>query len=138
MAIPFMTATNNDFFGIGEDFVTLGMALGVNVQVAPAWSFDFEFVTYSRVDEEGVPVSLVVDPGVVYNWGPIATGLRVAMQLGGGTAANFGLIPIINKTFDVGRFVHPYIELDLPIFFADDDVSAAVAFTVQVQGGFAF
>ncbi len=37
---------------------------------------------------------LVVDPGIVYNWGAFATGLRLAFQTHANT--NVGLIPLIN------------------------------------------
>src|SRR5439155_864756 len=67
--------------------------IGVTVKPAGKLVVDFEVVVANPVSPPGT-TGLVIDPGIVYNWGAFATGLRLAFQTNANT--NVGLIPLIN------------------------------------------
>ncbi len=134
LALPLLTV-GDEVQVIGRDYSTIGLAPGITVKLDPHWAVDFEFVAYSNFHKNGNFTSIVIDPGVVYNFGPLAAGLRAAMHVGGGQTQNFGLIPIVVKAFPLGSGkVSAFVELDLPVFFNQD----GAALTVQPQAGFAF
>jgi hypothetical protein len=76
-----------------SDQFTLLTPIGVTVKPGGKLAIDFEVVVANPISPVG-NTGLVVDPGVVYNWGGFATGLRLAFQTN--TSANVGLIPLIN------------------------------------------
>jgi hypothetical protein len=92
---------------------------------------DFEVVVNNPIDPVG-PTGLVVDPGVVYNFGPVAAGLRAAFQIG--QTANIGAIPLVNKgivDFDGAVW---FIEAAFPTFYSEHDV----AFNIVLHTGIGF
>lgn len=141
VAIP-MVIVESKTTTIGGDFVTLGIAPGITARLSEKWAIDYEFVAYSTVDRRGQKTALVIDPGVVYDFGPFVAGLRAAIRVTDQT--NFGLIPIINKGIKIGN-VAWFAELDLPIFFnervTDATTGAATtrtALIAQLQTGIGF
>ena len=69
--------------------------------------------------DPGGRTGLVIDPGVVYNFGPVAAGLRLAWQQ---ADSNFGLIPLVNKgILDIGEATW-FVEAAFPTFYADAGV----------------
>jgi hypothetical protein len=79
---------------------------------------DFETVVVNPIDPGG-RTGLVIDPGVVYNFGPVAAGLRLAWQQ---ADSNFGLIPLVNKgLLDIGEATW-FVEAAFPTFYADAGV----------------
>lgn len=132
LAIPLVTIADPTT-GIGADFTKIGLAPGVTVKLNDKWAIDFEMVAYSDFWGSGAPSTLVIDPGVIYNFGPFAAGLRTAVHVG--QTQNWGFIPIILKAFPIGDgTVSAFVELDLPVFFNE----AGASLTVQPQAGIAF
>lgn len=156
LAIPIAAFDNDGTTVIGRDFVQVGVTPGITVKLTDKWAVDFEFIAFSRWDRNppGVPdkshTLLVVDPGVVYNFGPVAAGLRLAVQIGEGVPLNFGIVPIVVVPFKITKRLSYFLELDLPVFvFAEAGTPAtAIAaatdsrvignLTILLQTGFAF
>jgi hypothetical protein len=133
LAIPIVTfGTSSPTTVIGEDFGKLGLAPGVTVKLDEHWMVDFEFVAYSNFKGSNLS-EVVIDPGVLYNFGPLVAGLRTAVAVGGGNTQNWGFIPIVVKTVPLGR-VSLLFELDFPIFIRETQTT----FTLQPQIGTAF
>jgi hypothetical protein len=62
-----------------------------------------------------------VDPGVVYDWGGLATGLRVAFQIN--APANVGLIALVNKGLvPIGKATW-FVEAAFPTFYSQRQVT---------------
>jgi hypothetical protein len=114
------------------DNVTILDPIGVSVKMSPHLVIDFETVVSTPVKPAGGSNGLVVDPGVVYDWGVVATGLRAAWQIG--QPANFGLIPLVNKGLvDLGRCTW-FVEGAFPTFYSDHKVT----FNVVLHTGVGF
>src|SRR5260370_67642 len=88
-----------------------------DTETADRWAVDVELIV-SRSILQKAPTSRGIDPGLVYNWGPVATGLRVAYQVG--EMPNLGAIPLIHKGFDVG-FGNWFVEAAFPTFIKQGD-----------------
>jgi hypothetical protein len=155
-ALPIVAFDNDGTTAIGRDFAQVGITPGLTVKVADRWAVDFEFIAFSRWDLNGngkpdkSHTIFVVDPGVVYNFGPVAAGLRLASQIGEGVPLNFGLVPIGVVPFKISSTVSYFLELDLPVFvFATPGIPASLTtagtdsrvvgnLTILLQTGFAF
>jgi hypothetical protein len=127
---------------------------GIALKLTEHWAIDFEFVAVGKWEfgSNGAPdrsrTVIVVDPGVVYNFGRVATGLRLAVSVG--DPMSYGLIPIVVVPFKVSRTLSYFLELDLPIFVTAIAAAPATATTAatdshavgsvgfQFQTGFAF
>lgn len=131
---------------IGRDFAQVGITPGLTVKLNEHWSFDFEFIAFSRREYKGKTFAadaartlLVVDPGVIYDFGFMKAGLRAAMQLGEGLPANIGLVPIVVKAFPLSESLNYFVELDLPLFYAKRPGSSSdYSASVLIQTGVAF
>jgi hypothetical protein len=117
---------------IGDRF-TIAAPLGVTVKLSDRWAVDFEVVVNTPVDPKGT-TTLVVDPGVIYNFGPVAGGLRLAWQLDSST--NIGLIPLINRGLVDMGYATWFIEAAFPMFIQDGDDN--FAFNAVIHTGFGF
>jgi hypothetical protein len=91
LATPVVTVSKKTTT-IGDEF-TLLTPIGVTVKPGGKLAVDFEVVVANPISKPG-DTGLVVDPGIVYNWGAFATGLRLAFKINHIT--NVGLIPLIN------------------------------------------
>jgi hypothetical protein len=156
LALPIVAFDNDGTTAIGRDFVQVGVTPGITVKIAERWAVDFEFIGFSRMDlnPPGTPnkshTLLVVDPGVVYNFGPVSGGLRLAVQIGEGVPLNFGIVPIVVVPFKISHALSYFLELDLPVFvFGHAGIPATVTtpaiearvvgnLTILLQTGFAF
>jgi hypothetical protein len=144
LAVPLVSFSDEDTTAIFADFLQLGIAPGITVKLNERWAIDFEFIAFSRwnFEDDGTPASVstsvVVDPGVVYNFGPFAAGLRTAVQVGPGVPFNLGLVPIINKGFPINDRLKWFVELDLPVFVTGRPGDAGISVTPLVQTGMAF
>src|SRR5690606_13116427 len=117
LGVPIVTVGTPGTSVIGRDFGVTGIVAGINLGLTPKWSIDFEFIALGDFKPSNIPGSppsttvFVLDPGVVYNAGFLFAGVRAAMRvpspLGG---AEFGLIPIIGKAFEINEYVAYYIE----------------------------
>jgi hypothetical protein len=129
---------------IGKDHGNVGLVGGINVALTRRFSFDFEFIGLGDFKQAAVKAgtkapsatTFVFDPGVIYNWGPLWTGLRLAIRIpapNGG--AEVGVVPIIGKAFKISRLIAYYIELDLPVFI-NNPFGASLTTFVQTGVGF--
>jgi hypothetical protein len=118
IATPLLTVSK-ETTSIADNFTLLD-PIGIGFSIAPNWSLDFETVVATPVHPTGT-TGLVVDPGVVYNWGPVATGLRVAFQIN--APANVGLIPLVNKGLvPVGKGMW-FVEAAFPTFYSEHQLT---------------
>ena len=91
--------------------------IGVTVKPGGKLVIDFEVVVANPISPPGT-TGLVIDPGVVYNWGAFATGLRLAFQTNANT--NVGLIPLINMgVADLGGSTW-FVEAPFPTFIQSE------------------
>jgi len=100
----------------GKTFFTLAPAYGITVKLSKDLAVDFENVVGISLNPGGVPNGYTVDPGVVYNLGPLAIGGRVGFTVTD-PYANVLLIPIVNKGFAIGDGCAFFVEADFPILF---------------------
>ncbi|HEY2744711.1 MAG TPA: hypothetical protein VGL86_08815 [Polyangia bacterium] len=153
LALPIVAFDNDGTTVIGRDFAQVGITPGITIKIAERWAVDFEFIGFGRWDLTKPARShtiFVVDPGVVYNFGPVAAGLRLATQIGEGVPLNFGLVPIVVVPFKVTSKLSYFLELDLPVFVTAKAGAPATALTpatsdrvigsltILLQTGFAF
>jgi hypothetical protein len=129
IATPLVTVAD-ETTTIADAFTILN-PIGVGVKVAPKLAVDFEVVVATPIKPHG-DTGLVVDPGVVYDFGAAAAGLRLAFQIG--APANVGLIPLINKGLvDLGGATW-FAEAAFPTFYSEKNV----AFNVVLHTGIGF
>ncbi len=135
-AVPIVTIAD-PVTVIGEDFVTIGLTPGLTVKLSDKWSVDFEFIALNELKSTPSATRYVVDPGVVYNAGPVSAGLRVASVVGAPT--NVGLVPIlVLPVAKLGDKVTYYVEGDVPMFIRDAGSEMKPSVGFQFQSGFAF
>ena len=128
IALPLVTVSSKTT--TLADNVTILDPIGVSVKMSSRLVIDFETVVSTPVKPTGGTTGLVVDPGVVYNWGPVATGLRAAWQID--APPNFGLIPLINKGLvDLGRATW-FVEAAFPTVYSEHKVAFNVVFHTGV------
>jgi hypothetical protein len=135
LALPIATIAKTST-AIGADFVTIGFTPGITVKLDEKWSIDFEFVVLNEVKNTPAATTLVVDPGVVYNFGPCSAGLRVAAQVG--AATNIGFVPIFVLPFRISKAFVYFVEADMPFFLRDDGskIQPSLSFLFQTGIGF--
>lgn len=115
------------------DTVTVLNPIGVSVKLNQNVVVDFEMVVATPAHPTG-STGLVIDPGVVYNWGPFATGLRLAFELNANS--NVGLIPLINMGLvDLGSATW-FVEAAFPTFLSDGDDKLALNAVLHTGVGF--
>jgi hypothetical protein len=145
LATPLVTVSKKTTT-IGDQF-TLLTPIGVTVKPGGKMVVDFEVVVANPISPPGT-TGLVIDPGIVYDWGAFATGLRLAFQTNAST--NFGLIPLINRGIaDLGGATW-FVEAAFPTFIQSvlDDAPAPgvaatshhaeVAFNIVLHTGIGF
>lgn len=129
VALPLVTVSG-ETTTIGDQF-TLLTPIGVGLKLNPNLVVDFETVVATPINPGGT-TGLVVDPGVVYNFGPVAAGLRIAFQIN--QRGNIGFIPLVNRGLvDMGGAVW-FVEAAFPTFFSDD----GTAFNIVLHTGVGF
>jgi hypothetical protein len=134
LATPLVTITSDDNTDIGDTF-TLVAPVGVTVKLSDTLAVDFETQVHTPLKPKGGTSTLVVAPGVVYDLGPFAVGLRVASAID--KPANVGLIPLINRgLFKLGEAAW-FVEAALPTF-VHRDPDPDVTFDVVIHTGIGF
>jgi hypothetical protein len=127
VATPFVTLSS-ETTTIADQF-TLLHPIGISVKFDKI-TVDFETVVVNPIEPSG-NVGLVIDPGVVYNFGPVAAGLRLAWQQ---AESNFGLIPLVNKGIvNIGEATW-FVEAAFPTFYSD----STIAFNMVLHSGVGF
>jgi len=117
VATPFVTVAKKTTT-IGDQFTLLD-PIGIGFKLSPKVIIDFETVVATAVHPGGT-TGLVVDPGVVYDTGPLAIGLRAAWKIH--AKENFGLIPLFNRALVHGEHVTWFIEAAFPTFVSHDGI----------------
>jgi len=140
-ALPILTLSRNSGV-IFKDFVDIGVTPGITVKLDDHWSVDFEFIAVNSLKNLPAGVGVVIDPGILYDFGQFTAGLRVAAKAV--EATNIGIVPIIVYPFKgagTGPFT-PFVEGDVPIFFQDGRETGGPGFVpsigLQFQAGVAF
>ena len=131
IATPLVTIAS-ETTSIADQFTLLN-PIGIGVKVSEHLTVDFETVVATAVDPSG-PTVLVVDPGVVYGFGSMAAGLRIAWQIN--HEPNFGLIPLFNVGLVNLDGATWFIEAALPTFYQSENEE--VAFNVVLHTGVGF
>ena len=130
VAVPYLEIAKETKL-VGEDrFLTIANPMGLSLHLSERWTFDMEVVVVNSVLTKSRTM-LIVDPGIVYHWGVLNTGLRVAHQVG--EPANIGAIPLVNKGFQVPFGVW-FVEAAFPTFVKQGELS----FTGALHTGIAF
>ena len=125
IAVPLVMINEDDTDTIADNFV-IANPIGIGFKLSERLVLDLEIIVQNPVDPSGT-TSLVVDPGLVYNFGAFAAGLRVASVIN--QPSNVGLIPLINKGLvDLGDGVTWFVEAAFPMFVR----SEAPDFTMDV------
>jgi len=129
-----------------SDQFNLAFPIGLTVKTSRRVSFDFEVVVSTKVDPAG-STDLTIDPGVIYDFGPVAAGLRLAVPVGASPLA-IGVIPLVHRGITKIGGATWFIEADFPIIYhasgAGDQPNGAVgtnsmvAFSVALHTGFGF
>jgi hypothetical protein len=126
-ATPLVTVSKNS--RTIADAFTLLHPIGISLKFEKV-TVDFETVVVNPIDPGG-RTGLVIDPGVIYNFGPVAAGLRFAWQQ---ADSNFGLIPLVNKgILDIGQATW-FVEAAFPTFYAD----SGLEFNTVLHSGVGF
>lgn len=141
-ALPIVTFSDETTV-IGSDFWAVGITPGITVKLDDRWMVDFEFIGFSRWEKvkNGPDVAhtvWVVDPGVLYNFGPVVAGVRTAMVIGAGQPFNFGIVPIVVLPFTVSEKLKYFLELDAPTFINTSPDKTRGSVGLLFQTGFAF
>jgi hypothetical protein len=132
LATPLVTFTSDDNTDIGDQF-TLVAPIGVTVKTGGPLAFDFEFQVANPIDPSG-NTALVVAPGLIYNLGAFAAGLRIASAIG--APANVGLIPLVNRGLaDLGGATW-FIEAAFPMFVHAEPPDFSLDVVVHTGIGF--
>jgi hypothetical protein len=113
VAVPLVMINEDDTETIGDNFV-IANPIGIGFKLSERLVLDLEMIVQNPVDPSGT-TSLVIDPGIVYNFGAFAAGLRVASAIN--QPSNFGVIPLINKgLMDLGGGATWFVEAAFPAF----------------------
>ena len=119
IATPLVSVDKNKTTTPSDQF-TLLVPIGIGFTLGKGWLFDFETVVATPAHPKGT-TGLVVDPGVVYDAGAVALGIRVAFQTN--SNSNFGLIPLIHKgVVDLGGG-NAFVEAAFPTFVNDNGIA---------------
>ena len=98
-----------------SDQFTLAFPIGITVKTSRRVSFDFEVVVQTSINPTG-ETGLTIDPGVIYDFGPVAAGLRLAVPIGV-TPAAIGLIPLLHRTIVDVKGASWFVEADFPTLY---------------------
>jgi hypothetical protein len=130
VATPLVTVSSTTTT-IGDN-VTLVDPIGVTVKTSDRVAVDFEVVVSTPLRPKGGTTALIVDPGVIFDLGVVAAGLRVAWQINEKT--NIGLIPLVNRGLVHMGSSTWFVEAAFPTFYMD----SKVAFNVVLHTGVGF
>lgn len=133
VAVPLVMINEDDTETIGDNFV-IANPIGIGFKLTDRLVMDFEIIVQNPVDPSGT-TGLVIDPGLVYNFGPFAAGLRIASAIN--QPSNFGVIPLINRgLMDLGDGTTWFIEAALPTFVRSEPPDFTMDVVVHTGIGF--
>jgi hypothetical protein len=132
--VPLVTWVDGESTTVSDDF-KIGFPVGITVKRQGRMAFDLELVPV--VQDHPLGVDLTVHPGLIWNLGPAAAGVRVAFDV---NQASWGFTPLLAKGFKLANGQDTlFAEVDLPIRFQENrrgDNQTAV--TVAAHFGWAF
>ena len=129
VALPLVTVSK-DTTSVSDQF-TLLVPIGIGFRVSQHVAVDFETIVGTPIHPTG-KTSLVVDPGVLFPFGRVTAGLRLAFRID--TQANVGLVPLVNYALvDLGAATW-FVEAAFPTFYSDHEV----ALTAVIHTGVGF
>jgi hypothetical protein len=148
LPIAHLGGPRSTHIGFGHNrnsFFTLAPVFGITLKLTKRLAFDFENIVGLNLNRgstinNGSAISYTVDPGIVYDLGPVAVGGRVGFTVTD-PRANISLIPLINKSFKIGNMIRGFgdnlavfIEGDFPLLIEGGYVN----FSPVVHAGFSF
>jgi hypothetical protein len=130
---------------LDEQF-NLAFPIGVTVKTSRRVAVDFEVIVSTQVHPAG-STQLTIDPGVIYDWGPVATGLRLAVPVGAEPLA-IGVIPLVNRGITKIGGAMWFVEAAFPLIYHASGAgvqpngavgtNSLVEFNVALHTGFGF
>jgi len=134
IAFPLMSVDAHGATGIGKDFFTVSVPIGITYHLSERWAVDLEAVVSNELMIRPSPATgFTVDPGVLYTFGQVIVGGRVASHVG--PSANVGVIPLVCIPGVVAweRVVSFFVEIDAPVWLAPSP-----SFGLQLHMGVGF
>lgn len=117
VAIPLVFLRSADPPGnqsISDQF-TLAFPIGIGFNLTDKIALDLETIVGDPISPRGT-TGVTIDPGVVYNTGPIVVGGRIGWDIGAPT--NFKVIPLIHKGIaPIGAGATWFVEAAFPVTF---------------------
>jgi len=118
---------------IGDsDGRNIAVPMGVTVKLTDQVAVDFEMIVATHLNQNSAPTTLTIDPGIIYNAGPVAAGLRVKWDIGG--PPNIGVIPLINRGLVDFGYATWFIEAAFPTTYVNKNVN----FDIVLHTGLGF
>jgi hypothetical protein len=115
LATSLVTITSDDTVSIADQF-TLAVPIGIGLRLTEKATIDFETVVGNPISPRGT-TGLTVDPGILYDTGSFAIGLRLAWKVQADT--NVGVIPLVHKGIaEIGGGASWFVEAALPSFIS--------------------
>jgi hypothetical protein len=121
-----------------SDRFPLVIPIGISVHTSENVVVDFETQVALKLHPAGT-TEFNVAPGIVYNFGPAAAGLRLVFPIGA-TPSAAGLVPLINKGLANLGFGTWFVEAALPIVYhgSGGAADAHVTFDFVLHSGIGF
>jgi hypothetical protein len=121
-----------------SDRSAMVVPIGISVHTSDHVVVDFETQTALPIHPSGA-TTFNVDPGIIYNFGPAAVGLRILFPIGAPTAT-VGLIPLINKGIADLTFGTWFLEAAFPVQYhaSGPGIGSKVTLDLVLHTGIAF
>jgi hypothetical protein len=98
-----------------SDQFNLAFPIGIGFNLTEKIALDLETVVGNPIRPRGT-TGVTIDPGVVYNAGPVVLGVRIGWDIGAPT--NFKVIPLIHKGIaPIGAGATWFVEAAFPVTF---------------------
>ncbi len=98
-----------------SDQFTLAFPIGIGFSLTDKLALDLETIVGNPISPRGT-TGVTIDPGLVYNAGPVVLGGRLGWDIGAPT--NFKLIPLIHRAVaNIGAGANWFVEAAFPITF---------------------
>jgi len=124
VAVPLVSVSGGHTTSV-SDQLTLAHPIGIGFKVSERWTVDFETIFAQPVHPTGMS-TFTIDPGVVYNAGPVAIGMRVKWDIG--AESNIGVIPLVNRGLVHFGKATWFVEAAFPTTYTSNAVSYGMVF----------
>ena len=144
VATSFVTASSRTDPVTGKSTETISdrfplvVPIGISIHTSDTVVIDFETQVALKLHPAGT-TEFNVAPGIVYNFGPAAAGLRLVFPIGA-TPSAVGLIPLVNKGLADLGFGTWFVEAALPVVYHGSGPAAGsyVTFDAVLHTGIGF